>query len=402
MIHLVIRLPLPYQRTLCQTLSDAYGGAFVAWFAERQHKEFPFRSGGEPRFAHHYLSETGYWKLFKALKADPEAVVILGGWSSPMTNRTLIMTTLLRIPVFVWADHPHPRKRSWVAARSRELYLRTLARLVSGFLACGSPTVEHLASLGIERGKLTNFPYWVELPLEWSVPKRCLDEESARRPLRLLAIGRLVPVKQFEVAIEAVALANSAAGRQLAELLIVGDGPERPMLEALAQSKGCAKGCEESISFSGWLETDEVYKELRKADAFIITSQFEPYGVVVLEAMAAGRPVLASQAVVAARDRDEATGAIYLHRTGDIRVLAEQIAMLASDHQELRKASIASRATGKKWPQERSVTIIDEIMKKTKRGRMLSTHKYQATDGNPLEDKNVDLVRSQVARSTIG
>lgn len=398
MIHLIVRLPLPYQQALCQTLSDAYSGAFVAWFAERKDKEFPFRSTVECPFAHHYLSDAGYWKLFKALKADPEAVLILGGWSSPMTNKTLLVTTLLRIPVFVWADHPHPRKRSWVAARSRELYLRFFARLVASFLACGSPTVEHLASLGINRSKITNFPYWVEMPPDWSVPKRCLDEESARRPLRLLAIGRLVPVKQFEVAIEAVALANRRAGRHLAELVIVGDGPERLTLEALAQSRGC----EESISFSGWLETEEVYKELRKADAFTITSQFEPYGVVVLEAMAAGRPVLASHGVIAARDRDEVIGAIYLHRTGDIEVLAEQIAMLASDSEELQKASVASRATCEKWPQERAITIIDEVMSKTKRGRMLSTHKYRATDGNPLEDKNVDLPRNQIARSTVG
>jgi glycosyltransferase involved in cell wall biosynthesis len=367
MIHLVTWLPLPYQRTLCQTLSDAYGPAFVAWFAEREHEGFPYTSGPQNGFAHHYLSDVGYWEFFRELKSDSEAVVVLCGWSSPMTNKTLLMTALLRIPVLIWADHPHPRKRGWVAALSRKFYLRLLARLASGFLACGNPTVEHLASLGIERKEITNFPYWVEIPQEWSVPKRCLDEDAARRPLRLLAVGRHVSIKQFEVAIEAVTLANKKAGRALAELVLVGDGPERAGLEALAKSLAV----ETTVSFRGWLEIDDVYKELRRADALILTSKFDAFGVVVLEAMAAGRPVLASKGIMSALDRDEGTGAILLHPGGDVVCLAEQIALLANDRERLRKASVSSRATAEKWPTERAAVIVDEILGKTKRGRML-------------------------------
>jgi glycosyltransferase involved in cell wall biosynthesis len=363
MIHLIIRLPLPYQQTLCQTLSDAYGGAFVAWFAERNSEEFPYRSSAELRFAHHYLSEVGYWKLYQELRADPEAVVILGGWSSPMTNKTLLMITLLRVPVFVWADHPYPRKRSWLAARSRKLYLRFLARVVAGFLACGEPTVDHLASLGIDRSRITNFPYWVELPLEWSVPKRCLDSESAKRPLRLLAIGRLVPVKQFEVAIEAVAVANREAGEELADLVIVGDGPERENLESLSRSLTR----EVNVIFKGWLEGKTLRDQIIEADVLVITSKFEPYGVVVLEAMSCGRSVLASDEVVAAIDRDDKTSAVILHPAGNVGCLAEQIAILARDGQRMVRASISARATAERWPPERASSLLDMAFSKPER-----------------------------------
>jgi glycosyltransferase involved in cell wall biosynthesis len=348
-------------------LNDAYSGAFVAWFAARKNEEFPYRSSDELRFAHHDLSEVGYWKLFQNLRADREAVVILGGWSSPMTNRTLLMTTLLRIPVFIWADHPHPRKRSWIAAGARKLYLRFLARVVSGFLACGNPTVEHLASLGITRSKITNFPYWVELRREWSSPKRCFDQESAKQPLRLLAIGRLVPVKQFEVAIEAVALANRQAGRELADIVVVGDGPERTSLDRLAQSRAT----DVNVSFRDWLEMNQVYAALRQADALVLTSKFDAYGVVVLEAMAAGRTVLASVGVIAARDRDEGTGAVLIHPIGDVECLAEQIKLLGTDRERLRKASLAARATAEKWPPIRACAILDKLFERTARGKLL-------------------------------
>jgi glycosyltransferase involved in cell wall biosynthesis len=388
-IHLVTRLPLPYHQTLCHTLSDSYDGAFVAWFAEKADEEFPYRRVPQDTFTQYFLSEVGYWKFLKELKADPEAVVILGGWSSPMTNKTLFMTALLRIPVFVWADHPHPRKRSWVAARARKFYLRFLARMVSGFLACGTPTVEHLVSLGIERKKITNFPYWVAVPQEWSVPKRCLDEDAATRPLRLLAIGRHVRVKQFEVAIEALALANKNAGRELAELVVVGDGPERATLEVLAQSLGC----ETTVSFPGWLETDEVYEQLRDADALVLTSKFDAYGVVVLEAMAAGRPVLASEGVVAALDRDEGTGAILVHPTGDVECLTEQIVLIASDYGRLRKASLASRATAEKWPPARAAAIVKEILNQTRRGKLLLQHKQSSVHGIGVAENRHDRER---------
>lgn len=392
MIHLVIRLPLPYQQTLCKTLSDAYGGAFVAWFAERKSEEFPFRSSDEPCFEHHYLSEVGYWKLLKDLKADPEAVVILGGWSSPMTKKTLLMTTLLRVPVFIWADHPHPRKRNWLFASSRKIILRFLSRLVSGFLACGTPTVEHLASLGIKRSKLTNFPYWVELPLEWSVPDRCIDEEIAKRPLRLLAIGRLVPVKQFEVALRAVAQANKLAGYQIAELVLAGDGPERANLEAFAHDLGS----ENWARLPGWLESRQVCAEISRSDALVIPSSFEPYGVVVLEAMAEGRPVLASAQVIAAIDRDEGSGAIMLHQVGESELLAEQITLLATDAHALKRASVSARRTAEKWPPARALTILNEVLSITRSGRIFLQRRQDVGDNSQTATQRSGLNRELI------
>lgn len=367
MIHLITRLPLPYHQTLCQTLSEYFEGALVAWFAERADEEFPYRSQPGDTFAQRYLSEVGYKALFSELKSDPAAVVILGGWSSPMTNRTLLATTLLRIPIFVWADHPHPRQRGLLFAKARSLYLRSLAHLVTGFLACGAPTVEHLVAIGIARKKVTNFPYWVDLPAEWSLPRRCSDENAAKQPLRLLAIGRLVPVKQFEVAIEAVAMANRKAGRELAELILIGDGPDRTRLTEMAKSVAN----EASVRFPGWMERDAIYELLSSADALLVPSYFEPYGVVVIEAMATGRPVLAAASVVAAQDRDEGTGAVLTHSTGDIARLAEQITSLAVDPERLKQACYASRATAEKWPPVRAAGIMRTILDQSKRGRLL-------------------------------
>ena len=350
MIHLVIRDPHAYQRALCQALSDSFKGAFVAWFAEKPDSVEP-----EPLddFSSRFISDVGYTALYRELRSDPEAIVILGGWSSAIAHKTLLITRLLGLPVFIWTDHPHPRQRSWVFDRLRKIYLRFLGKRVSGFLACGTPTVSHLESLGIAPAKITNFPYWVNIPEEWSLPERC-NEDHSSKPFHLTAIGRHVSVKAFDVAIEAIALANQRAGHKLATLEVIGDGPERKHLEALARSLNLT----DLVEFPGWLSNDAARRRLRAADALVVTSKFEPYGVVVLEALASGRPVLASDRVVAARDRDDGFGAVLFHPAGDAEYLAQQIKLLAGDQNVLRMASEAARAIAEQWPLTRAAAIL--------------------------------------------
>ena len=350
MIHLVVREALAYKRTLCQALSHSFKGSFIAWFAGKDEPLIP--EAGET-FTRRLISDVGYATLYRELRSDPEAIVILGSWSSAFAYKTLLITQLLRIPVFIWTDHPHPRQRSWVFDRLRKTYLRILANRVAGFLACGKPTVSHLESLGIASAKVTNFPYWVSIPDEWSLPERCKENQNSK-PLHLTAIGRHVPVKAFEVAIEAVALANRRAGYRVATLEVIGDGPERKHLEDLARSLGL----EDEVEFPGWLSNDAARKRLRDADALVVTSKFEPYGVVVLEALASGRPVLASGGVIAARDRDDGFGAFLFHPAGDVEFLAQQIKLLAGDQNVLRMASEAARAIAEEWPLTRAAAML--------------------------------------------
>jgi glycosyltransferase involved in cell wall biosynthesis len=364
MIHLITRLPHSYHRTLCRTLDKAYDGKFTAWFMEASNQDFPSSSLVNDRFKHHFLSEVGYMKLLRALASDKEAVVILGGWSSPMTNRTLLIASLLRIPVFIWADHPHPRRRTWIKEHARKLYLRFLGGTVAGFLVCGRPTVEHLSGLGLDGSLVREFPYWVEIPDHCSLPPGSFVKE---KPLRLIAVGRHAPIKQFEIAIRAIACVNRKAGRQAVELILVGDGPERTALESAA----ALLRCEESVQFCGWLEGTKLADIIESSDALVLPSKFDAYGVVVLEAMARGRPVLASRGVVAAVDRCDGSDAIMMHPAGDEDLLAEQIEMFADDRDRLRRAAFAARAIAEQWKPERAVPLLRELLNTTRRGTAL-------------------------------
>lgn len=103
----------------------------------------------------------------------------------------------------------------------------------------------------------------------------------------LVCGGRLVPYKRIDVAIEAVGVARDVFGKSV-RLTVVGDGPDRRRLEALARS------VEVEATFTGFLGQHVLAGILRDADVFLSPAEHEPFGLVVLEALASGTPVVAS------------------------------------------------------------------------------------------------------------
>lgn len=102
----------------------------------------------------------------------------------------------------------------------------------------------------------------------------------------LLAVGRLVPVKGFDLLLRAFAAAGLDPRTRL---VIAGDGPERPVLQALAADLGVA----DRVILPGRLQRPEVVTVMARARALVVPSRIEAFGIVVLEGMRAGRPVVA-------------------------------------------------------------------------------------------------------------
>jgi glycosyltransferase involved in cell wall biosynthesis/ABC-type polysaccharide/polyol phosphate export permease len=168
-------------------------------------------------------------------------------------------------------------------------------------------------------------PFGVDVSKYDSPPAR-LDDVNGRRQI-VLACGRLVPYKGFDV------LVQSAVGESF-EVWIVGEGRERARLEELIRKLGV----EDRVRLLGSVPDDELVKFMSLADVFVMPSvtNAETFGLVQLEAMAAGLPIVNTALDTAvphvARHRIEAITV----RPGDPGMLANAINTLIRDPEQRR------------------------------------------------------------------
>ena len=111
--------------------------------------------------------------------------------------------------------------------------------------------------------------------------------KKANSKINLLFVGRLVPYKGADMAIEAISKLDLPTQHKIL-LTIVGDGSEKNSLEAQVQELGLG----EIVKFAGWVSQEEILDFYKNADIFCFPSVREFGGAVVLEAMACGLPCI--------------------------------------------------------------------------------------------------------------
>lgn len=151
---------------------------------------------------------------------------------------------------------------------------------------------------------------------------RPVSESGEAGTLHLAFVGRLAPVKGLRVLLDAMGPLLEA--RPGLRLTIVGDGPDRAALETLARPLG------EAVRFTGVLSQDEVAATLADADALVLPSFAEGVPVVLMEAMASGKPVIATR-VAGVQELVEDGISGFVVPPGDADALARSIKALAAD-----------------------------------------------------------------------
>jgi glycosyltransferase involved in cell wall biosynthesis len=126
-------------------------------------------------------------------------------------------------------------------------------------------------------------------PIDLGHLRRCVAVTSERAELtpakfNLVAAGRLEAQKGFDIAIEAIKLMK----QRDVSLTILGAGPLRKELEQHA----CRMQVQGQVHFAGY--RSDVYQFLSRADGFLLSSRFEGFPNVVIEALACGTPVIAT------------------------------------------------------------------------------------------------------------
>jgi glycosyltransferase involved in cell wall biosynthesis len=165
---------------------------------------------------------------------------------------------------------------------------RSLCRTVAHVVATCSDEVFELRRLGLARDRASIVPCGVDTSV--FTPRGRVAPRSDRP--RLLVLGRLVERKGQEDAVRALTRVTGA------ELVVVGgptadrldDDPEVRRLRAVAAEAGVA----DRLCFTGSVARADVPAWVRSADVVLAVPWYEPFGITPLEAMACGRPVVAT------------------------------------------------------------------------------------------------------------
>jgi teichuronic acid biosynthesis glycosyltransferase TuaC len=168
--------------------------------------------------------------------------------------------------------------------------------------------------------------------------------EPRKRPAEprspsLVTVAHLVARKRHADVVRALALLRER--HPTLRYLIVGDGPERAALHALASSLGVAQ----RVDLAGQLSPREALERIWRCALFVMPSTEEAFGVAYIEAMAGGVPAIGCRGEPGPEEIASAGGGMELVDAGDVEGLARRIDELLSNPDQLRALGGRARAT---------------------------------------------------------
>jgi len=198
--------------------------------------------------------------------------------------------------LIVWY-HSDVIRPSWRYRLFYEPFLRFALTRAERIVVSSPSLGESAPALRDFQAKCTVIPFGVEAAVS-DQPRAAEIRRDSSQPI-VLFVGRLVPYKGVDVLLDAMPGLNAVA-------LIVGEGPQRAALEAQAHRLGITN----RVRFLGSVADQELASLYRACDVFVLPSvtRQEAFGVVQLEAMAAGKPVVST---------DLGTGVGWVNRHGE-------------------------------------------------------------------------------------
>ncbi len=232
-------------------------------------------------------------------------------------------------PWLVWF-HSEVLRPAWKYRLLYRPFLRAVLRRADRIIVSSPRLAEHAAELQDFRGKCAVIPFGIDrdrFERTDAVSSRVAALRRTQRSPVALFVGRLVPYKGVEVLLRALVGTGVRA-------LIVGDGHLRAELTALTRELDI----EDQVSFLGEVEEDELVALYHACDFFVLPSitRAEAFGVVQLEAMACGKPVISTsvKSGVSWVNQHGSTGLVV--PPADVEALKEAIAYLGTRAPVLR------------------------------------------------------------------
>jgi glycosyltransferase involved in cell wall biosynthesis len=281
-----------------------------------------------------------YWSVLTAARAAGAGTRVVFAVGTPMS-------------AFL-ADTDYRWSRPW----NRRLFaaaIRIACAAADRIIATSQGVADDLvASFGGNRARIHVVPNPVDLAAVASRSQEPLDaavEAVWRHPV-IVAAGRLAEAKNYPLLIEAVATLRA---RIPASLFILGQGDQESALRRMIQERGLG----ESVHLCGFQENP--WKYIARADVFTLTSRYEGFGNVLVEAMACGVPVVATSSP-GTRDIVSAGVDGLLVEQHEPAAVAAALAEVLSDRTQHDRMSAAALRHAERYRTESVAFAYDRVL----------------------------------------
>lgn len=336
-VVLLTEIPAPYRIPLFNALAERVD-LEVVFLAERNperpyglhSEEWAFRSRVLPG---RDLALGGRWLVLNrgagrtVRRAD---AIVLGGWNQPAFWAALLRARRRGTPVLTWVESTRADSTGGLLEPAKRLLLRATAAVI----VPGAASAQLVRGLGVADDRIVVAPNAIDAELFGAAAV----ERPRRERCRFLYVGRLADEKGVDVLLRALDGVD-------AELVVAGSGEAEERLRALAPA---------GVTFLGHVGRDDLVGVYRDADALVLPSRSEPWGMALNEAAAAGLPLVASEAAGATAELVEEDGNGFRVPPGDVEALRAALRRLAADPElrsrmGRRSREVAARFTPTAW-----------------------------------------------------
>lgn len=315
----------------------------------------------KPGLKHFFGSiNPGLWQLVSTGGFD--AVVAYTGYACASFWIAMAAAKAVGKPLLFGTDATTLRPRNGQRWKGwlKQFLLPSIFRIADVVIAPSTATAQLIYSLGIPDERVVLTPYVVDNNW-WVEQTKNVDRAVARARWNIpdgahvvLFCAKLQPWKRPQDVLRAFAKVSMTDSY----LVFAGSGCLQAELEAEAKVLGVA----ERVRFLGFVNQSQLPAVYKAADLFVLPSEYEPFGVVVNEAMLCGCAVVVSDRVGASCDlvRHGETGFIY--PSGNADALAEILRDVLPDRDRLKQMREAARKRMETWsPQENVEALIHAV-----------------------------------------
>jgi len=249
----------------------------------------------------------------------------------------ILFSTLIQVNFAVWLGKKISRSKAKLILREttyrkkginttpiQQLIYRTIYRQADGVIGLSEGVANHMIeSYRLDNSKVTTIYNPIDInDIKDKSELECID--SYNKKFKLISCGRLAKEKDYPTLIKALYMLKQN-GYSDFELFILGEGTEKKQLETMVDNFGL----NDHIKFIGFKENP--YSYMRQADILILSSLWEGFGHVIVEAMACWTAVISSDCPSGPREiiTDNVNGLLF--KTGDEEDLAEKIISLINN-----------------------------------------------------------------------